>query len=216
MNDFLNNTPPVYYLCASGEAKRQANAYRRTFLRLHDALRKIAKDLGAQTMDVSECMRLRSLGFKGNPPPGWTKPDKHGHSRPLKRRANAAILQHFTPEIYRVMPHADLQPFFTWLACPTSYEYTTGNGWGSHSIGRLSKPIGLAWLGRTGPILLWTPDVAAARRAAAKRPGEKVKGNALNWKPPAGLRRIPLEQWKLLEAKHNLRALKSKKAQGAP
>ncbi len=205
----MEDHPQIHYLCASGEVKKRAEAHRRAFTKLRKALFDVVHSLGATRCRIQDSMLLlQGITFEGEPPTGWTKKDKGGCSRPKPTKANAEILKHFTPSGgYCIETHPDLLDFEKWLGCPMSYEYTqapTSKGWST--IGRMFADGVLYWYSATGPILAILPDIAAARIYAEEH-RQVVVGNVLDWKPPKGLKRILPEEWKLMQAKHKLKAV---------
>lgn len=200
-------SPASFYICASGEVRKRANAYRAAHRRLYSALFDIVHSLGANEASIeSSMMKLRGIAFLKGAPSGWTKPDKHGLSRPMKTKENAEILRHFTPGgCYSVEMHPELRSFFEWLKCPCGYEYKSGTCEGWTRIGAGFDPVGLFWYTTNGPILLKTPDMAAARKNAADSK-QIVTNNVLNWTPPKGCKKVMIEEWKLMQAKHERRA----------
>lgn len=194
----------VYYLCESGEVRKRANSHRTTYIKLKTALVNAVEALGCKDASVDETMmRLRGVVFPGAVPAGWSKPDKHRLSRPLRLKENEAVRKHFTPDGgYMVERHPQLQEFFTWLGCPTGYRYTQGKTCsGNTCIGNIFAPVGVYWYAARGPLMLRTPDVAKEKADAASEKREVEKG-ALDWKPPKGLRRILAEEWALMQAKY--------------
>lgn len=193
-----------YYLIEGGEVLEHAERYRVTFNRLKDALFEIVTSLGCTEAWLNhDMMLLRKIRFSGSPPEGWTKKDIEGGSRPRKTKSNEAMLRHFTPGgCYMVTVHPELAAFNEWLRCPTGYAYKTDDGGsGATRIGRLSNAVSIYWYHKTGPLLLVTPDVAAAKRYAASK-GYIVENDALSWTPPNGLRPILREEWALMKAKY--------------
>jgi hypothetical protein len=200
--------PHSYYLCQSGTLKRKAEEHRTIHCKLQKALFTAIKPYGSSEADIDTTMMLiRRVKFRGSQPAGWTKRDDRGLSRPLPTKANAAILKYFTPSgCHSVDRHPDLQPFFSWLACPSGYEYThaKGTGWTSISFHGPS----LYWYDRNGPLLLVTPDVAQAKREALAEK-QTVVNNVLDWTPPRGAKLILKEEWALMAAVHEQKEKKS-------
>lgn len=199
----------VFYLCESGEVKKRANAYRRTYIRLKGVLFDVVKSVGSDKSYIDDTMMLISgVKFDGPVPAGWSKPHRRTKDcRPLRTKENAELLKHFTPfGCYCVKAHPELQKFWDWLECPDSYRWKSADGKssGSRGIGDFFRNLQMYWYAERGPLLLKTPDVAAAKEEAEK---EKriVEGNVLNWQPPKGLRRILPQKWDLMQAEHAAR-----------
>ena len=197
-------TRSSYYICASGEVRKRANAYRDAHAVLYKALWAVVHSLGSDKASIDTTrVKLRGVVFAGAAPEGWTKPDKHKLSRPKNLKANAEMLKHFTPSGGGMVERPpSMQVFFDWLACPSGYEYTCGDnhkGWSR--IGEGLAPTGLYWYSSETPILLKTPDFEDARRYAAGD-GCTVVGDTLNWTPPKGCKPILHEEWALMQAKY--------------
>lgn len=185
----------LFYLANSGEAKKKAWEYRASFIRLGAALFKIVESFGATKASTCDTMMLLRGVILPKPLDGWTKPDRDGLSRPLKTKANADLLRHFTPGgYYAVKEHPELAAFNEWLKCPCGYSYTQG-----------PNISGTTRIGKHGPVGVVLPNVAK-ERAEAVAAGKKVENNVLDWKPPRGLKRILCEEWDLMEAKHKARS----------
>lgn len=201
----MRDSPQKYYLVKSGEVRRRAEEYRKTYIRLKANLWKIISSFGCEeaSLDV-RMMLIRSLRFKKAPPAGWTKPNRWGLSRPKPGTLKPEIRKFFTPSgTYCVETHMELKSFEAWLACPFGYSWKSkdGKSSGSATIGRLFSDGFVYWYDPEGPIMLELPDVAGAKKRAAER-GELVDNNALDWVPPKGLKEILSEEWDLMAAKH--------------
>lgn len=197
----------LFYLANSGEAKKKAWEYRAAVIRLGAALFKIVESYGATKASTHDTMMLLRGVILPKPLDGWTKPDSNGLSRPLKTKANADLLRHFTPDgYYTLKEHPELAAFSDWLKCPCGYSYTQGpNISGSTRIGSLFRPIQVVWYSEHGPVGVVLPNVAK-ERAEAVAAGKTVKDNVLDWKPPRGLKCILSEEWDLMAAKHKARS----------
>lgn len=196
----------AYYLLTGGEVLQRAQKHREAFTRLRNELFDIAKSVGGTKASIDHNMLLlRGVVFDGDAPKGWTTPTKKDRlSRPRKTKNHEEILKRFTPSgSYWCKTHTELAAFDKWLACPCAIEYTTdGDGWGCMHIGNMFNPIQLAWFDIDSPILLVTPDVQAAKKAADESGRIPKNKGAFDWKPPEGCERILLERWKLMEAEH--------------
>ena len=198
----MRDADQKYYICKSGEVKRQAEEYRKTYLRLKTKLWEVAESFGvAEASLCPQMMLIRGLCFKGEPPAGWTKA-KHSISYPKRGTLAPGVREFFTPPgSYTVTTHKELLHFQTWLNCPFHYSFTTKDGSGSSTIGRIFSDGFVYWYDPTGPIMLELPDVAAAKkRCKAKK--EIPDNNMLDWVPPKGLKEIMIEEWNLMSAKH--------------
>ncbi len=191
-----------YYICKSGEVKKRAEEYRKTFLRLKAELWRVVETFGADSASIDdEMMLIRGIAFKGATPQGWTKP-KHGISYPKRGTLGFDARKHFTPSgSYSVEMHKELRPFREWLKCPFGYHYTIKAGQGFTHIGRLFNRSFVYWYDSSGPIMLELPDVAGAK-ARALESGETVVDGVLDWVPPKGLKEILPEEWALMAARH--------------
>ncbi len=199
----MRDSPQKYYLVKSGEVKRRAEEYRKTYLRLHTQLWKVIGSLGCEKASICRTMMLiRGLCFEGDPPKGWTKP-KHGISYPKRGTLSPDVQKFFQPQTCWVTLHKDLKPFVDWLDCPFHYtwKFKDGKTSGSNTLGRLFSDGFVFWYDPKGPIMLELPDVARAKKRAEER-GEIVDGNKLDWVPPKGLKEILKEEWNLMQAKH--------------
>lgn len=195
----------TYHICEGGELLQRAEKHREHHNRLSKELFDIVHGLGCEAACIDQkTMKLRSIKFDGAPPKGWTKPDKDRLSRPKKLRANAEMLQHFTPRTYQVRWHADLAEFFSWLSFPEHYNYRGPDPGcsGSCSVGGLFAEPGLFWFCQDGPILLRLPDIEREKRICEKD-GRVIDDNKLDWQKPKGLRDILKEEWDFMTAKYS-------------
>lgn len=191
-----------YYLVESGEIRERAEIYRQALIARHKELQAITKSLGAQSYQAcSWTLKLRGVGFEGEVPKGFKKPDSYGMCRPYKKNTDA--LEHFTKSgtIERFPPYL---AFFDWLGCPQCYSFDTDDGWGNSSIGHPGEPYGLYWYDPEGPILLMVPDVEDAA-VKAQEQGHRVRDNALDWRihpTHPGATEILYERWQWMRAEY--------------
>ena len=198
----MRDADQKYYICKSGEVKRRAEEHRKIYLRLKVQLWKVVESFGVTEASIcSTMMLIRGLCFKGEPPAGWTKA-KHGISYPKRGTLAPEVRKFFTPSgSYTVETHKEMLPFMTWLNCPFHYTYTTKDGSGSSTIGRLFSDGFVYWYDPKGLIMLELPDVAAAKKHCTECK-EIPDNNMLDWVPPKGLKVIMIEEWNLMSAKH--------------
>lgn len=192
-----------YYICKSGEVKKQAEKHRKVFIQLVEDLWSVITALGGKEARLCYTMMLiKGIKFEKQPEVGWTKPDKFGLSRPKQGTLQPDLMQYFTPKgSYAVTLHPELKEFKDWLKCPFWYSYKTQGGSGSITIGRLFADTFVYWYDPKGPILLELPDVARAKREAINN-NQTIDNDVLDWKPPKGLKEILIEEWNLMAAKH--------------
>lgn len=93
----------------------------------------------------------------------------------------------------------EIKQFFDWLKFPRTYYYSTPNG--DLCTGRTTV-LGprLCWFSVGGPVILKLVDLDAIRKYELAR-GSTIVGDELDWKPPKGLRKMRLVDWRYLEAK---------------
>jgi hypothetical protein len=188
-----------YYLCTGKRAYAEANKYRQFHNGKVSALQEVAASIGATNFRYHpEMLLLTHVKLPDDKlTKSWTKP-KGGYSRPKKRRGNEPLLKHFTPSgWYTVEANDGLKEFWDWLGCPDSFDYTEGGCDCWSSLGS----AGVYWFSADGPLLVRTPDIAAAKAYADMRDYQVTNGK-LDWKPPRGLKEILKEEWDLLRAKH--------------
>lgn len=190
-----------FYLLESGEILDRASAYRSAHIDRQRALEEVARGFGAARLRVCPLsLKLNGIGFDGDPPPGFRRPDTRGMSRPYKRNVEAQA--HFVQD-GPVEWFSPFREFCDWLGCPTRYAYSkaAGNkGW--TLIGFPLRPIQICWYSEDGPIMLMVPDVEQyAQEAEAE--GRVVDDDGLSWRMHPrhpGAREILIEEWRLMAA----------------
>lgn len=158
----------------------------------------LAVELGAEDVSTSKADgKVIAVRFKGAPHPDFKKPDKWG-ARPRKGTEWAkrfAEQQGYEAESYLIQEA---------LGVPCQISYTCQGGSGFRHIGYPFSECGFLFLSKDGPYAMWIPDVEAEVQADLAK-GHTVSEPALSFKPEFdGCRRIKIEEWEYLVAKHNL------------
>lgn len=191
----MNNRLTAYYLIEGGRPLELVKHHIAERDRVRLANVAIADELGVQEgrfASWGECGVLTAVKFCGKPPEGWTKPDRHGCSRPKHgtewaKRLDALKGWKDPSDIIREE-----------FKVPCTMFYLTDGGEGSKTIGGFS-PNGFLWASLEGPFAMYIPDVAGEIKLFEAETGYAVTEPDRNWELTApGLRRIEKEEWTIL------------------
>ncbi|WP_234775226.1 hypothetical protein [Paraburkholderia tropica] len=188
----------LFFMIEGGKALELVKKHIDDRLSSIERAKALAVELDASDVSTSKADgKVVAVQFKGAPHPDFKKPDKFG-SRPRKGTDWAkrfAAQDGYEPESYLIQSALD-------VPCQISYSHDGGSGF--RHIGYPFSECGFLFLGKNGPYAMWIPDVEAeVRRDLAK--GYTVNDPALTFKAEFdGCRRIRIEEWEFLVAKHNL------------
>ncbi|WP_186214669.1 hypothetical protein [Burkholderia gladioli] len=158
----------------------------------------LARELGAADVSTSRADgKIVAVKFNGAPHPDFKKPTKWG-SQPRKGtewEKRFAAQEGYEHDSYLIMKGLDI---------PSGINYSYKGGSGSRLIGVPFTECGFLFLGKDGPYAMWIPDIESEVQADLAK-GYTVEEPALSFKPEFdGCRRIKVEEWEYLVAKHNL------------
>ncbi|WP_234775052.1 hypothetical protein [Paraburkholderia tropica] len=188
----------LFFMIEGGKALELVKRHIADRMSAIERAKAIAVELGAEDVSTSKADgKVVAVRFKGAPHPDFKKPDKWG-ARPRKGTDWAkrfADQKGYEAESYLIQEG---------LGVPCQISYSNNGGSGFRMLGVPFTECGFLFLGKSGPYAMWIPDVEAEVRADVTR-GFTVEEPALSFKPEfEGCRRIKIEEWEYLVAKHNL------------
>lgn len=207
-------TENVIFMIEDGRALELIKEHIAERKRVAAQVRELAGELGAeQVWTDRETGVLCAVQFSGKIPPGFTRPDRNGASRPKQGTEWAA---RFKAQKGYANPSETISKE---LGVPLMINYSGQRKGedvtGSHCIGFPFTECGFLYLGADGPYAMWVPDVPG-EVAKYEAEGYTVKEPAKSFKLEFdGCRRVEREEWDILVMQDRLAKKRTSAAQAA-